>query len=270
MKLVIRAARAVSRLGVIGIAREIIARAASHIIRARNLRAQARAVAIAQSPLSRREKFEAIYREGVWANAAPTFFISRSGSGHGSTEPSTRALRAELTGFIRDEGVSSLFDAPCGDYHWMRWMQFGDGFRYVGGDIVTSVVQDLDSKFASPARRFISVDLTRDTFPECDAWLCKDCLQHLSFDDVSAVLRNFANSSIKWALISNHTDVNSNYDIQTGDFRHLDLTKPPFNLPPPRRVLQDIPVDNEPRGIYVWLREDIKDHKNEVAPAAKR
>src|SRR5436305_7218060 len=116
MGLVIRVARSVRRLGVLGAVREIIIRATNHTIRARNLRAQARAVAIAQSPLSSREKFEAIYRERIWADAAPTVFSSSSGSGHGSTEQSTRVLRTELSCFIREEGVSSLFDAPCGDY----------------------------------------------------------------------------------------------------------------------------------------------------------
>jgi hypothetical protein len=167
-------------------------------------------------------------------------------------------LRVELANFIRQEAVSSLFDAPCGDYHWMRWMQFPDGFRYIGGDIATSVVAKLKRKFSSHACEFISFDLTHDRFPNCEAWLCKDCLQHLSLGDVTAVLRNVAKSGIKWALISNHTDVTSNYDIKTGDFRHLDLTKPPFNLPPPRRVLRDSPADKEPRGVFVWRREDIE------------
>jgi len=208
--------------------------------------------------MSAQDKFEAIYRERVWANASPTLFSASSLSGHGSTEYSTRVFRAELTEFIRKERLSSLFDAPCGDFHWMSKVAFPEGFKYIGGDIVASVIERLKLERQSPAQLFVHFDLTRDAFPQTDAWLCKDCLQHLSYADVFKVLKNFAQANVAWALVSNHTGVDVNTDIETGGFRYLDLTKPPFNLPPPRLILRDQSVDREPRGVFVWRREDIR------------
>jgi hypothetical protein len=85
-----------------------------------------------------------------------------------------------------------------------------------------------------------------------DVWLCKDCIQHLSNQDL--VLRNFCRSPVEYALISNHRDVVESVDIPTGGFRHVDLTLPPFDLPAPLTKLTDIPIDSEPRDIGVWKR----------------
>jgi preprotein translocase subunit SecB len=223
----------------------------------RRQRATRRAVEIAQSPMSSRDKFEAIYREAVWADAAPTLVRSASRSGHGSTEQSTRLLRRELINFVRQEAIASLFDAPCGDYFWMRLVEFPVKFTYIGGDIAGSVIEELKTRSSAPTHSFIEFDLTRDRFPSCDAWLCKDCFQHLSFEDIAAALKKFGESSIQWALISNHPGA-PNANIATGDFRYVDLTGPPFNLPPPRLVLRDSPIDKEPRGVFAWRREDIR------------
>jgi hypothetical protein len=137
---------------------------------------------------------------------------------------------------------------------------------YIGGDIVPELVARLQQKYArsprtrpgdAPSRRFIDFDLIVDNFPSADIWLCKDCFQHLSNSDIRLVLNNFRRSQVKIALISNHTDVSSNTDIETGQFRHVDLTRAPFNLPPPRQILPDEPVGGEPRFIGVWHREDL-------------
>ena len=63
-----------------------------------------------------------------------------------------------------------------------------------------------------------------------DVWPCKDCIQHLSDQDL--VLRNFCRSPVEYALISNHRDVVENVDIPTGGFRHVDLTLPRSNCRP--------------------------------------
>lgn len=221
--------------------------------------AQSRAVDIAKSGLSTQEKFETIYRERIWAKASPTILPSSSSSGHGSTDKSTLRIRSELPQFFVDFHIASLFDAPCGDFNWMKSVNLPSSFLYTGGDIVAPLIADLQSIHGTSQRRFVHFDLTRNQFPKADAWLCKDCLQHLSHGDVARVLINFSNSSIKWALISNHVDVIANTDICTGDFRHLDLRRPPFNLPEPLLVLRDSPIDGEPRGIFVWSRQSIKE-----------
>jgi hypothetical protein len=218
---------------------------------------------IAESDITNAEKFSLIYRKKLWLKAAPHLNPDKTLSGQGSTATSTHTLRQALEVLLRQEGVETFLDAPCGDFNWMRDVNFPENCNYIGGDIVAQMVSNLQHRYGqetvgnSGSRKFIHLDLTRDELPQADIWLCKDCLQHLSHADVASVLRNFRKSRIKIALISNHTSVNSNIDIRTGQFRHLDLTLSPFNVLPPRQKLRDSPVDGEPRYIGVWYREDL-------------
>ncbi len=103
-----------------------------------------------------------------------------SRSGPGSTLAYTQNLRPELARFVRESGVNSLFDAPCGDFHWMAEVEFPLNFDYFGGDVAPSLIDDLRVKQARPGRRFAVFDIVHDPFPPADLWLCRDCLFHLS------------------------------------------------------------------------------------------
>lgn len=229
--------------------------------------ARASIVALSGQNISAKSKFETIYKDRLWSKSSPTLLPSNSLSGHGSTAESTVALRSQLEDIFRAEGPEVFFDAPCGDFVWMKLVHFPESCGYIGGDIVQALIDELNKSESYAAdlehprgprfRKFIACDLTQSEFPQADFWLCKDCVQHLSNADIVMLLRNFARSSVKTALISNHTDVAQNSDINTGDFRHVDLTKPPFSLPPPRKTLVDRPVDGEQREIAVWNREDV-------------
>lgn len=207
---------------------------------------------IAASDISSAEKFTLLYERRLWQAVAPGINRGRSHSGFGSTMEATCLIRPALATFLREMNIRRLFDAPCGDYYWMRHIGF-DG-RYIGGDIVRSVIASLNKAFrGSP--EFINFDITRDEFPEADAWLCRACMQHLSNAEISQALDNFRSSRVKMALLSN-SRLASNYDINTGSSRMIDLTKPPFNLLAPRLTLPDHPF-GEPRNIGVWYREDL-------------
>jgi hypothetical protein len=251
--------------GLTGLLKQVYGR----VVITRRIQAASTAIKnLVHSDMPARSKFEAIYRHRLWAKCSPTPLSSKSLSGHGSTEKSTRVLRKELERYLQINNIHVIFDAPCGDFAWMRLVCFPSSCGYVGGDIVESVVEELNKKFSytasplshSPAfRKFISIDLTEDQFPEADLWLCKDCIQHLSHRDIILVLTNYANSQIPVAIITNHLDVSSNLDIHTGDFRPVDLTRPPFNLPRPSMFLRDRPIGGENRVLGIWTRKEICD-----------
>ena len=225
--------------------------------------AQATVATIAQSRLSAADKFSEIYRQKLWVKAGLESGESESLSGHGSSLQSTQAIRDELQRLLDERHPKVFFDAPCGDFNWIRTLRFPEDCIYIGGDIVASVIAGNRQSYARgtadlPGSRVFEVfDLTKDEFPDADFWFCKDCLQHLSFHDVRSTLANFASSNVAVALISNHHGIDANVDIETGDFRYLDLTLPPFNLSEPQRTLKDYPVDGEPRLIAMWTREEI-------------
>jgi hypothetical protein len=221
---------------------------------------------VAQSNIPNSTKFARIYRRRLWLKVMPHLNPEKTLSGHGSTQLSTKVLRTNLEYFLRESNVKTFFDAPCGDFNWMKNVNLPGDCQYIGGDIVAGLIERLQQSYGrtavlgnkkSSSREFIAFDLTSDSFPMADVWLCKDCFQHLSNDDIQLVLDNFRRSQVKLALISNHVGVSSNIEIRTGQFRHVDLTRAPFNLPPPRQTLADAPVDGEPRYIGVWRREDL-------------
>ncbi|HXQ77347.1 MAG TPA: hypothetical protein VN797_04035, partial [Gemmatimonadaceae bacterium] len=97
-------------------------------------------------------------------------------------------------------------------------------------------------------RRFIDLDLTRDALPAADVLLCRDCLVHLSYANIRAVLANVARSSIRYLLTTSFPGRNDNYDVADGDWRALDLEAPPFSFPEP--VLTIVEECEEEDGTY--------------------
>src|ERR1035437_386118 len=95
---------------------------------------------------TRREKFTEVYQKNVWHG-------KESLSGTGSDLHQTARLREMLPELMRELGAKSLVDAPCGDMHWMKHVDWeGMGVSYTGVDIVAELVGRLREGF--PGRRF--------------------------------------------------------------------------------------------------------------------
>ena len=197
-------------------------------------------------------RFTEIYKLNYWGS-------DESASGGGSTLSYTERLRKDLPTLFARFSVKSVFDAPCGDFNWMRHVLAQYPVDYVGGDIVLPLIASLNQTYANGRTRFIHIDLTRATFPAADLMICRDCLFHLSYEDTRAVLRNFCASDIAYLLTSTHKNTNSsNRDIQTGDFRFIDLFSAPYNFP--ADPLFRIPDWKEPgpeREMCLWSRAQI-------------
>jgi hypothetical protein len=198
--------------------------------------------------------FEMIHRLNVWDSP-------ESVSGPGSTLDYTASLRRHLPVVFRQYAVQTLFDAPCGDFNWMRQVVAASPIHYLGGDIVPALIQANQAAHGGERVRFIRFDLTRDRFPAADLWFCRDCLFHLSYRAILAALKNFSESAVPHVLLTNHQGAVpfANTDIRTGGFRPLNLFSPPFSLP--REVLYRIPEGTDPalrHEMCLWTREQIK------------
>ena len=195
------------------------------------------------------------------AHADTNYWGNReSVSGDGSTLDYTTNLRHELAKFLRAFRVVSMFDAPCGDFNWMRAVETPPGFRYLGGEIVPSLVAGLTERYATPQRRFVAFDIAADAFPDADLWFCRDCLFHLPTASALAALRAFARSRIGFVMTTTHLNTSNfeNMDIAPGGFRLIDLHKPPYALP--RDVLFRIADYVHPypqRELCVWSRAQV-------------
>jgi hypothetical protein len=101
------------------------------------------------------------------------------------------------------------------------------------------VVEPLQTAFTDSQHRFLVLDLTRDDLPQADALLCRDCLVHLSFADIRRALANVLRSGIPYLMTTTFPGCEVNEDIVTGDWRPLNLTRPPFDFPPPLELLNE-------------------------------
>jgi hypothetical protein len=179
--------------------------------------------------LGLQERFERIYSTNLWSDPD-------SRSGVGSTLDSTAVLRAELPKALRQLDARVLLDVPCGDFTWMNRVDLS-GIEYIGGDIVPSIIAENQRLHATESRRFVQLDLTQDTLPNADVLLCRDCLVHLSYANIRAVLANIARSNIRFVLMTSFPGRADNYDVVDGDWRALDFQAPPFSLPEPRLTI---------------------------------
>jgi hypothetical protein len=205
------------------------------------------------SQLGLQQRFERIYATNLWSDP-------ETRSGTGSSLDSTRVVRRELPRVLKQLGARVLLDAPCGDFTWMQHVDLS-GINYIGGDIVPSIVASDQKLYGSKSRRFIELDLTRDEVPDADVLLCRDCLVHLSYANISAVLENIARSKIHYVLMTSFPGRGDNKDIVDGDWRPLDFEAPPFSFPQP--VLTLLEECEEEDGSYTdksllaWKVSDI-------------
>ena len=191
-------------------------------------------------PLGLQQRFERIYSTNLWSDP-------ETRSGVGSSLDSTRVLRAELRKALRSLGARTLLDVPCGDFSWMQHVDLS-GIEYVGGDIVPSIVEQNQRRYASENRRFLHLDLTKDILPAADVLLCRDCLVHLSYANIRAALSNIARSKIRYLLMTSFPGRQDNYDVADGNWRALDFEAPPFSFPKP--VLAIVEECTEEGGSY--------------------
>lgn len=183
-----------------------------------------------------------------------------SQSGPGSTLNYTQRLRPRLESFVEDFKIASMFDAPCGDFNWMKEVKFSERFAYLGGDIARSLIEQNQIAYAGEGRQFVEFDVVNDAFPDSDLWFCRDCLFHLPEALIFKALRNFSRSSIKFLMMTNHINASGfvNTDIPAGEFRLVDFFAEPFNLPGDVlfRVV-DYVDPFPPREMCVWTREQV-------------
>ena len=193
----------------------------------------AKIIALCRTFRARRKRMEGIfsfiYKHNLWEN-------EESVSGRGSTLARTTVIRKEIPSLFKELNVHSLLDAPCGDFNWMRQIEL-ELEMYIGVDVVPELIFRNNEMFASPTKKFILLDISKDTLPSVDVILCRDCLIHFSLEDIDATIKNFKRSKSKYLLATNHIDVKKNVEIRTGEWRSVNLQLPPFNFPAPLKLI---------------------------------
>ena len=187
-------------------------------------------------PRLRRMSPEAVFR---WHFERRVWSDGETVSGPGSTTLATSVLRSALVELIEEHRIKSLLDIPCGDGNWISTANLKLDL-YIGADIVQELVDLNQSKWkGQPNCRFLKLDLTSNALPRVDLILCRDGLVHLSDALAMQALRNIKLSGSAYLLATTFPEHSNNADIVTGEWRPMNLQRPPFNLPKPFKLINE-------------------------------
>lgn len=201
-------------------------------------------------------RFERIERTNLWGAATTV-------SGLGSEDRATAVIREALPGLLQRLGARSLLDAPCGDAGWIGSMRLD--VDYTGVDIVPSLIAANTARAAQGEvrGRFLVADITRDPLPGCDMILCRDCLVHLSFQNIARAITRFRESGAQFLLVTTFPEWTDNRDCEDGDWRALNMTKAPFNWPAPRELINERCEEGgggwRDKSLGLWRLEELPD-----------
>jgi hypothetical protein len=201
-------------------------------------------------------RFERIERTNLWGAAT-------SVSGLGSEDPATAAIRHALPALLQRLGARSLLDAPCGDAGWIGRMKLD--LDYIGIDIVPSLIEANSERAARGelAGRFRVADITRDALPAADLILCRDCLVHLSFDNIARAVTNFRASGARFLMVTTFPQWDANRDCEDGDWRALNMEAAPFNWPAPRELINERCEEGgggwRDKSLGLWRLDELPD-----------
>lgn len=183
------------------------------------------------------EVFTDIYEKNKWGGS-----IGEFSSGSGSTDEaavsayiSTLAQQASVLDFPR----KTFVDLGCGDFRvGKQLLPYCD--RYIGVDIVKSLVDYNQSHFGSPKTHFIHSNILEDELPNGEICFVRQVLQHLSNQQIKTILdklSKYQHVYISEHYPSNNVNISPNKDkAHGGDIRLYEnsgvyLSDPPFDLP---------------------------------------
>ena len=196
--------------------------------------------------------FTHYYKENVWGD-------QESVSGSHSTINYTRNIRDELPLLIEKLGVKRILDAPCGDYNWFRLVPRSKDIHYIGADIVKPLIIRNQGAFGSENTSFMQLDVTQDEMPNADLWICRDCLFHLSNNDIFRAIHKFLVSDITYLLTTTYPGPRKNIDVPSGGFRVLNLELRPFNFCKPIIAIDDWIEGHPVKKLALWRKEELLD-----------
>lgn len=181
--------------------------------------------------LSTEDTFKEIFKSNHWSG-------NSSVSGQGSGTSQTKEISKAIPKLVEELGIKHFLDVPCGDFHWFSKMKV-ELHSYIGGDIIQEIIEENKKLYKEHWRSFTKIDLITDPLPAADILHCRDCLVHLSNEDILSAVQNIKKSDITYLLTTTFPECQHNDDITTGDWRIINLEKPPFRFPAPLKIINE-------------------------------
>jgi hypothetical protein len=178
-----------------------------------------------------KETFTHIKEQDAWNS-------SESVSGEGSELKATKELSRLLPGLLEKHEITAFLDIPCGDFNWMQYVDL-EKVRYIGGDIVESLIDSNRKQYSNDNREFLVTDLTNDKLPKVDVVFSRDCLVHLSYKDIYKALKRIKESESTYVLLTSFYNCKKNRNIITGQWRKINFELFPFYFKKPIDIIDE-------------------------------
>lgn len=185
------------------------------------------------------EVFADVYASGRWGGQPYH-------SGSGSRDAPAHSYAACVRELIRTAGVRSVVDIGCGDFQVAR--QFVDGLEsYRGLDVVQAIVDRNTAQYGTDTITFTRLDAASSDLPPADLCLVRQVLQHLSNQQIIAILQRCA--AYPLVLVTEHWPAASAQRLSNVDKPHgpdtrldqgswVDISAPPLRCEPVEEVLR--------------------------------
>lgn len=190
--------------------------------------------------------FTEIYAKKRWGAGLHTHEDFCSGTGS-ADESIVSAYIASITDIASREGFRGLtfVDLGCGDFRVGRRL-LPLCSRYIGVDIVKSLVDRNARTYGNETTRFVHLDIVNDPLPDGDVCFVRQVMQHLSNEQVARLLDHLR--KYRWVVITEHLPSDSDSivpnldkphgsDIRLDDNSGVFLSEPPFSVPSDRLTL---------------------------------
>lgn len=178
--------------------------------------------------------------------------ISESLSGIGSGLKQTKIIRKEIPKIVDKYNIKTIFDAACGDFHWMKLI-IKKKINYTGVDIVRKIIKSNIKNNKKKNIKFIHFDFTKEKIPKNDLIICRDALTHLPLKMGIQSKENFINSKSKYLLSTTFYKTKINLDIPKGNFRPINLSIAPFSLGKPIILIDEkCDGENKDKSLGLW------------------
>lgn len=158
-------------------------------------------------------------------------------SGPGSALSYSLPYREFLEQFIEQHHIKSILDLGCGDMQVMGNVCLttaNNHADYHGIDVIQERIRrNMDQYgYRCPYFKFTCVDARNYVIDPVDLVLCKDVIQHWSTEEIQGwIVELIRTANYKFALITNcKYGPTLNTNIETGGWRAIDLTAPPFSI----------------------------------------
>jgi glycosyltransferase involved in cell wall biosynthesis len=206
--------------------------------------------------LDLKKKFSEIYDKNIFGGR-----VSRSGEGSDLVQ--TALIRFELPRIVKQYGIKTFLDAPCGDWCWMKETELGVD-QYIGVDIVETMIKQNRKEYGNPSRSFLCLNIAEDSLPKADLIFSRDCLVHLTFEDALEIIANFKKSGATYLLTTTFVNRTKNNNLVGKDlfWRPLNMRLAPFYFPEPLLIVNEGCTEEAgqytDKSLGLWLLSDIE------------